>query len=110
MKKYVLLIIAAILFLVAAGFSTWLLIDILSLPENPEDMSASIGKGLSIVVAVIFFAIAAIVHFVAMVLSLIGLIVTKRGGESGGVVALYAVGTILPIVAAILPFLLLPLN
>ena len=108
MKQFILSIIAFLLFLAAVAVSATLLYDILTLPENPEGMSESISKGLSVAVAIIFFVIAAIVQGVSALLALIGLIVSKRNGASGGVVALYTVQLILPIVCAALPFLLLP--
>ncbi len=109
MKKFILLVIALLLFLAATIFSGILLYDILMLPENPEGVSESIGKGLSIAISVILFAIAAIVQGLSALLSLIGLIVSKRRCAAGGVIALYAVQTVLPIVCAAIPFLLLPL-
>ncbi len=109
MKQFILSILALLLFLAASIFSAILLYDVLTLPENPENMSESIGKGLSIAVSVIFFAIAAIVQGVSALLAFIGLIVSKKTCADGGVVALYAVQTVLPIVCAAIPFLLLPL-
>lgn len=109
MKQFILSIIALLLFLAATIFSAILLYDILTLPENPEGISESIGKGLSIAIAVILFGIAAIVQGLSALLALIGLIVSKKSGADGGVVALYAIQLILPIVCAAVPFLLLPL-
>ncbi len=109
MKQFILSIIALLLFLAAAIFSAILLYDILTLPENPEGMGESIGKGLSIAISVIFFAIAAIVQGLSALLALIGLIVSKKNGAGGCLLALYAVQIFLPIVCAAVPFLLLPL-
>ncbi|MBQ2719698.1 MAG: hypothetical protein IJF73_06490 [Clostridia bacterium] len=108
MKKYILSIISALLFLAATVVSTLLVIELLALPENPTEMGESIGKGLSIAISIIFFAIAAIVQAVAALLALIGLIVSKKTLAPRGVVVLYAVQTALPIVMAALPFLFIP--
>ena len=108
MRKYILSIVSLVLFLAATAFSAYLVIELWQLPEDPTDMSASIGKGLSIAISIIFFAIAAVVQAVAALLALIGLIVAKKTLAPKKAVWLYAVQTALPIVMAILPFLLIP--
>ena len=107
MRKYILSIISLVLFLAATAFSAYLVIELLQLPENPTDMSASIGKGLSVAISIIFFAIAAIVQAVAAILALIGFIIAKKTLAPRKTVWLYAVQTVLPIVMAVLPFLFL---
>ena len=63
MKKFILSIIAFLLFLAAAGFSAYLLYEVLTLPENPEGISESISKGLSIAVAIVLNMAAAVTFF-----------------------------------------------
>ena len=108
MKQFILSIIAFLLFLTAAGFSAYLLYEVLTLPENPEGISESISKGLSTAVAIVLNMAAAVVQGLSMLLALIGLIISKKGGAGGGTVALYAIQTILPVVAVAVTFLLLP--
>ena len=109
MKYYLpLMLIALVLFLLAASVSGTLLIHLYSLPENPEEMGEAIGRGLSLAISVIFFAIAAGVEVIATVLGEVGALVAKRTGASRKTVITLALLSLLPLLFAALPFLLIP--
>ena len=108
MRRYILSILSLVLFLAATLVSVYFIVALAALPENPTDMSASIGKGLSVAISILFFAAAAAVQAVAAILALIGLIVAKKTAADRRIVWLYAIQTVLPILTAILPFLFLP--
>ena len=107
--RIVLSVLALILFLLATLFSASLVYDVLTLPEDPEEIGESIGAGLTRAIAFVFVLLAAGVQLLSFLLSLIALILARRHAAGRGATVLHAVQTVLPIaVAAVAILLVLP--
>ena len=111
MRKHLpLAIISLIILLLTTAVSAYMLYEAFTLPSGDDlEMGESIGRGLTLVVCLLFFIGAAILNAIALILSLIGFILTKRGYAPRGVIAWHGIQAILAVVLSIVPFLLLPL-
>ena len=117
MRKHLpLAIISLILLILTTAVSSYMLYEAFNLPPSSEDleMGESIGRGLTLLVCLLFFIGGAILNAIAFILSLIGFILTKRsyasrGDAPRGVIAWHGIQAILAVVLSIIPFLLLPL-
>ena len=113
MRKHLpLAIISLILLILTTAVSSYMLYEAFNLPPSSEDleMGESIGRGLTLLVCLLFFIGGAILNAIAFILSLIGFILTKRGYAPVGVITWHGIQAILAVVLSIIPFLLLPLE
>lgn len=105
-------IISLILLLLTTVISAFMLYEAYTLPPETEDMEMgeSIGRGLTLVVCLLFFIGAACVNAIALILSFIGFILSKKSYAPRGIVAWHGIQALLAVILSILPFLLLPLQ
>ncbi len=108
MKKLtVLAVILLLLFLAASTVSVYFTSAVLLLPEDPEGVGEALGAGLTIAVAVVFVTIAAAVEGLASLLSLIGLLLTRRALAGRGFTLFFSVFIALPILLSAVSYLLI---
>lgn len=98
-RYYAFALVSAFLYLGATAFSATLLFELFFLVEGAE-------KGILLALCLIFFIVSSAVHLIAAGLALLGRFFAKRHGERG-IKTLYTVMTVIPIVTAVLSYLLL---
>lgn len=107
MKRYLpLILVSLLLFLLASAFSITVVIDVLTLPQNPEAGSEAFGAGLTRAFGLVFLIIAALVNLLSAVLSLIGLLIVRRHSRDKKTTVIFTCLLILPLLVSALSLLL----